>query len=56
MGTEFRHGAFLVVMTTGFAALALDISVPAVVLSLLALSRTMVVSDFGSFLPGGETA
>jgi hypothetical protein len=56
MGTLFWDRALLVVMTTIFAVLALDISVPALVLSLMALSRWVVVLDFYPVEPKGETA
>ena len=39
--------ALLVVMMTFFAVLALDISVPAVVLGLMALSNMLVLSSSG---------
>lgn len=56
MGTLGREGALLVVMTTIFAVLALDISVPALVLSLMALSRWVIALDFGPVEPKGEAA
>lgn len=56
VGTMFWDRALLVVMTTIFAVLALDISVPALVLSLMALSRWVVVLDFYPVEPKGETA
>jgi hypothetical protein len=56
MGTLFREGALLLVMTTIFAVLALDITVPALVLSLMALSRWVVALDFYPVEPKGEAA
>ncbi|MDE1158975.1 MAG: hypothetical protein PW791_12035 [Neorhizobium sp.] len=47
MGTPLSHATLLTVTTTLFAVLALDISVPALVLSLMALSRWIVTLDFG---------
>ena len=43
--TFLRARALLLVLTGGFAALALDIAFPAVVLSLMALSRSVVSMD-----------
>lgn len=43
-GTSVKQTAFLVVMMTFFASLALDISVPALVLSLMALSNHIVLN------------
>jgi hypothetical protein len=43
--------AFLVVATTFFAVLALDIAVPAVVLSAMALSNWLVLSTDWPALP-----
>jgi hypothetical protein len=45
MGTTTKDHALLIVMTTIFAVLALDISIPAVVLSLMALSKLVVELD-----------
>jgi hypothetical protein len=45
MGTALKDHALLLVMTTLFAMLALDISVPAVVLSLMALSRWLILPE-----------
>ncbi|MGK6312956.1 hypothetical protein [Neorhizobium sp. DT-125] len=56
MGTAVRDGALLVVMTTIFAALALDITVPAVVLSAMALSRWLVSPEIYPVEPRGKTA
>lgn len=46
----------LIVMTTIFAVLALDIAIPALVLSLMALSRWVVTLDLSPAEPEGETA
>ncbi len=56
MGTAIRDRALLIVMTTIFAVLALDISIPAVVLSLMALSKLLVEADLGLFGAEGEAA
>jgi hypothetical protein len=56
MGTAFKHHALLIVMTTMFAVLALDINVPAVVLSLMALSRGLVALELPAPQPEGEAA
>ncbi|WP_220325180.1 hypothetical protein [Rhizobium wenxiniae] len=40
-----RQYALLIVLTGAFAGLALNIAVPAVVLSLMALSRWIVLTD-----------
>ncbi|SMF51188.1 hypothetical protein SAMN02982989_2986 [Xaviernesmea oryzae] len=56
MGTAIRDGALLAVMTTIFAALALDISVPAVVLSVMALSRWLVSPEIYPVEPRGKAA
>ncbi|KQQ37586.1 MULTISPECIES: hypothetical protein [Rhizobium/Agrobacterium group] len=48
--------ALLIVMTTIFAVLALDIAIPALVLSLMALSRWVVTLDLSPAEPEGETA
>ncbi|WP_162894973.1 hypothetical protein [Rhizobium terrae] len=46
----------LAVMTTIFAALAMDIAVPAAVLSLMALSRWLVLPEMYPVGPRGKTA
>ncbi|WP_164901742.1 hypothetical protein [Neorhizobium lilium] len=56
MGTIIRDHTLLIVMTTIFAVLALDISIPAVVLSLMALSKLLVEMDILPFQAEGETA
>ncbi|CDN53579.1 Hypothetical protein RG1141_CH12240 [Neorhizobium galegae bv. officinalis bv. officinalis str. HAMBI 1141] len=56
MGTIIRGRALLLVMTTIFAALALDIAVPALVLSLMALSRWLVSLDVYPVELRGRTA
>jgi type IV secretory pathway VirB3-like protein len=56
MGTVIKSYALLVVMTTIFAVLALDIAVPALVLSLMAMSKLLVEADFRPFQAEGETA
>lgn len=48
--------ALLIVMTTIFAVLALDIAIPALVFSLMALSRWVVTLDLSPAEPEGETA
>lgn len=48
--------ALLIVMTTIFAVLELDIAIPALVLSLMALSRWVVTLDLSPAEPEGETA
>ncbi|WP_188079954.1 hypothetical protein [Neorhizobium sp. P12A] len=57
MGTKPAKIAFLVVAMMFFAALALDITVPAVVLSVMALSNWVVLSS-GTPMPQhrGKTA
>ncbi|CAN7265496.1 MULTISPECIES: hypothetical protein [unclassified Neorhizobium] len=56
MGTTIRESALLLVMTTIFAVLALDIAVPALVLSLMALSRWLVSLEIYPVEPRGKTA
>jgi hypothetical protein len=56
MGTAVRHGALLFVMMTFFAGLALDIAVPAMILSLMALLKWMVSLDFDLVMPRGNAA
>jgi len=56
MGTTIRDGALLAVMTTIFAVLALDIAVPALVLSVMALSRWLVLPEMYPVGPRGKTA
>lgn len=56
MGTAVRERALLIVMTTIFAVLALDIAFPALVLSVMALSRWLVLPDIYSAKPKGMTA
>jgi len=48
--------ALLIIMMMFFAALALDIAVPAVVLSLMTLSKWLVLSRQGDDDYQGETA
>jgi hypothetical protein len=55
-GTAFRDKALLIAMTALFAVLALDIAVPALVLSLMALSRWLVVPEILPAEPRGKTA
>jgi hypothetical protein len=57
MGTKPAKIAFLIVAMMFFAALALDITVPAVVLSVMALSNWLVLSS-GTPMPKhrGKTA
>jgi hypothetical protein len=56
MGTMTKDRALLVVMTTIFAILALDISIPAVVLSLMALAKLLVEMDLRPFTAEWEAA
>jgi hypothetical protein len=56
MGTTIRERALLLVMTTIFAVLALDIAIPAMTLSLMALSRWLVSLDLYPVEPRGKTA
>jgi hypothetical protein len=56
MGTLIKDHALLIVMTTIFAVLALDIAVPAVVLSLMAISRWVVSLEFVPADLKGEAA
>ncbi|KGD99533.1 hypothetical protein [Rhizobium sp. YS-1r] len=56
MGTPIRDTALLIVMTTIFAVLALNIAVPALVLSIMALSRWLVSSEIYPTEPRGKTA
>lgn len=46
----------LIAMTAIFAALALDIAVPALVLSIMALSRWLVAPEIYPVEPRGKTA
>jgi hypothetical protein len=55
-GTAIADRALLVVMMTFFAVLALDIAVPAAVLSLMALLRWLATVEFNFDHPGGRTA
>lgn len=45
MGTVLKTHALLLVMTTIFAMLALDIAFPALVLSVMAFSRWLLVPE-----------
>lgn len=56
MKTSIKSTAILAVTTMLFAGLALDISVPAVVLSVMAIARNVVVHDFSQVFPAGEVA
>jgi hypothetical protein len=56
MGTVIRDRALLLAMTTIFAVLALDITVPAVVLSVMGLSRWLVSLEIYPAELRGETA
>ena len=56
MGTAIREHALLAVMTAIFAVLALDIDVPALVLSVMALSRWLVLPEMHPAEPNGRTA
>jgi hypothetical protein len=56
MGTIVKEQALLIVMTTIFAVLALNIAVPALVLSLMAISRWMVSLELNPMKLNGEAA
>jgi len=56
IGTSIRDRALLIAMTTVFAVLALDIAVPALVLSIMALSRWLVLPEMYPVEPKGKTA
>lgn len=45
MGTRWAKAAFLLAMAIFFAALAMDIAVPALVLSMMALSNRVVLES-----------
>jgi hypothetical protein len=51
-----RQHLLLIALTGAFAALALDIAVPAVVLSVMALSRWIVSADMDLAELEGKTA
>ena len=54
--TFIRQRALLIVLTGAFAGLALNIAVPAVVLSVMALSRWVVSADIDLAELKGKTA
>jgi hypothetical protein len=56
MGTVIKDRALLVVMTTIFAVLALNIAVPALVLSVMAMSKWAVSLEFSPAGAKGEAA
>ena len=56
VGTAVRERALLIAMTGIFAVLALDIAVPALVLSLMAISRWLVLPEMFPAEPRGKTA
>lgn len=56
MGTAAGRYALLLVMMTFFAMLALDITVPALVLSVMAMSNWLVQEGMPSSLGGSRTA
>lgn len=56
MGTQIKDRALLIVMTAIFAVLALDIAVPALVLSLMAMSRWVVSLELDPVDLEGEAA
>ncbi|MFB9951035.1 hypothetical protein ACFFP0_19480 [Rhizobium puerariae] len=56
MGTAVGHRALLVVMTAVFAVLALDIAVPTMVLSVMALMRWLLSPEMYPVEPRGKTA
>jgi hypothetical protein len=56
MGTAVRDKALLVAMTAIFAMLALNIAVPAVVLSVMALTRWLMAPEMYPVEPRGRTA
>ncbi|KKX34249.1 hypothetical protein [Rhizobium sp. LC145] len=55
MGTTLQNGALLGIMTMFFAVLALNIAVPAMVLSIMALARWIVLLEFDPAQPKGVT-
>jgi hypothetical protein len=55
-GTAFAGRALLVIMMMFFAVLALDIAIPALVLSLMALLRWLATAEFHLVQPGRRTA
>ncbi|KEQ06805.1 membrane protein [Pseudorhizobium pelagicum] len=55
-GTVILECALLSIMTMFFAVLALDIAMPAVVLSLMALLRWLATMEFHLVQPGRRTA
>jgi hypothetical protein len=55
-GTVIPDHALLSIMTMFFAVLALDIAMPAVVLSLMALMRWLATMEFHLVQPGRRTA
>lgn len=56
MGTVVRGRALLGIMTMFFAVLALDIAFPALVLSLMAVARWVVLLEIHPAEPKGATA
>lgn len=56
MGTAAGRYALLLVMMTFFAMLALDITVPALVLSVMAMSNWLVQEGMPSSFGGSRTA
>ncbi|MCB5201762.1 hypothetical protein LH464_04620 [Neorhizobium sp. T786] len=55
-GTAIADRALLIIMMMFFAVLALDIAVPATVLSLMALLRWVATVEFNFDHPGRRTA
>lgn len=55
-GTQKPDLSLLSIMTVLFAVLALDIAIPAVVLSLMALLRWLPTVEFHLVQPGRRTA
>ena len=55
-GTQAPDRVLVGIMTMFFATLALDMSVPAVVLSLMAVMRWLVLAEFRLVQPEGRTA
>ncbi|HEV7435334.1 MAG TPA: hypothetical protein VGO22_10745 [Pseudorhizobium sp.] len=55
-GTPYTDRALLSIMTMFFAVLALDIAIPAVMLSLMALMKWLPTVEFHLVQPGRRTA
>ena len=55
-GTHLTDRALLIIMMMFFAVLALDIAIPALVLSLMALLRWLATNEVSFIQPGRRTA